>query len=36
MAKKKKAKHLKLCAKMYKIWKYYEKEQVIVCDSCAQ
>ena len=34
MAKKclKKTKHLKISAKMYKIWKYFEKEQVIVCN----
>ena len=38
MAKKcwKRAKYLKICAKMYKIWKYFEKGQVIACYSCTQ
>ena len=29
-------KYLKIWDKMYKIWKYFEKEQVIACDNCTQ
>ena len=30
------AKYLKIWAKMYKIRKYFEKGQVIMCDYCMQ
>ena len=33
---KKRAKYLKIWAKMYKIWKYFEKGQVIACDYRTQ
>ena len=29
-------KHLKMWAKMYKIWKYFEQGQVIACDNHMQ
>ena len=32
----KRAKYLKTSAKMYKIWKYLKKGQMIVCDFCTQ
>ena len=32
----KRSKYLKICAKMYKIWKYFEKGQVIACYNCTQ
>ena len=32
----KRAKYLKTWAKMYKIWKYLKKGQMIVCDFCTQ
>ena len=34
--KVKRAKYLKIWAKMHKIWKYFEKGQVIACDYCMQ
>ena len=33
---KKKAKYLKVWAKMYKIWNYFEKGQAIACNYCMQ
>ena len=32
----KRAKYLKIWAKMYKIWKYFEKGQVTAWDNCMQ
>ena len=34
IGKKKRAKYLKIWAKMYKIWKYFEKGQPHVCNYC--
>ena len=33
---RKRAKYLEIWAKMYKIWKYFEKRQVIACNYCMQ
>ena len=33
---KKRVKYWKISAKMYKIWKYFEKGQVIVCNYYTQ
>ena len=33
---KKRPKYLKILAKMYKIWKYFERKQVAACVYCTQ